>query len=136
MNKPTDIDNYIAGFPPEVQKLLEQARATIQKAAPNAHETISYGLPTFKQDGILVHFAAFTNHIGFYALPSGNAAFQEELSAYKTGKGSIQFPFDKPLPLGLITKMVQFRVEENTNKAAIKKRNSVFIPLLLRGSRT
>ena len=122
MNKPTDIDNYIAGFPPEVQKLLEQARATIQKAAPNAHETISYGLPTFKQDGILVHFAAFTNHIGFYALPSGNAAFQEELSAYKTGKGSIQFPFDKPLPLGLITKMVKFRVEENTNKAAIKKK--------------
>lgn len=122
MNKPTDINYYIAGFPPEVQKLLEQARAAIQKAAPMAQETISYGMPTFKQDGILVHFAAFTNHIGFYALPSGNAAFQDELSAYKTGKGSIQFPLDKPLPIGLITKIVTFRVKENTDKAALKKK--------------
>ncbi len=122
MNKPTDIDDYIAGFPPKVQKLLEQVRGTIQKAAPKAHETISYGMPTFKQDGILVHFAAYTNHIGFYALPSGNTAFQEELSAYKTGKGSIQFPLDKPLPLHLITKIVQFRVAENTVKAAMKKK--------------
>jgi uncharacterized protein YdhG (YjbR/CyaY superfamily) len=122
MNKPKDIDEYIAAFSPEVQKLLEQVRATIHKAAPEATEAISYAMPTFKLNGNLVHFAAFTSHIGFYALPSGNVAFQRELTPYKTGKGSIQFPLNKPLPLGLITKIVHFRIEENAEKAALKKK--------------
>lgn len=122
MNKPKDIDEYIASFSPEVQKLLEQVRATIHKTAPEATEAISYAMPTFKLNGNLVHFAAFTNHIGFYALPSGNVAFQEELAPYKSGKGSIQFPFDEPLPLGLITKIVHFRIKENAEKAALKKK--------------
>jgi uncharacterized protein YdhG (YjbR/CyaY superfamily) len=122
MNKPNDINEYIATFSPEVQHLLEQVRTTIQKAAPEAQEAISYAMPTFKLNGNLVHFAAFTNHIGFYALPSGNVAFQKELAQYKTGKGSIQFPFDKPLPLNLITEIVKFRIVENAEKAALKKK--------------
>ncbi|PZR19544.1 MAG: hypothetical protein DI539_13705 [Flavobacterium psychrophilum] len=122
MEKPKNIDEYISGFEPEVQQLLQQVRNTIQAAAPEATEAISYGLPTFKLQGNLVHFAAFNNHIGFYALPSGNEAFQKELSQYKTGKGSIQFPFDNPLPLELITKIVKFRVEKNIQKAELKKK--------------
>ena len=122
MDKPKDINEYIAGFTPEIQKLLEQVRQTVQKTAPDAKETISYDMPAFKLNGNLVYFAAFTKHIGFYALPSGNEAFQKELSNYKTGKGSIQFPFDKPLPLDLIAKIVKFRVEENTKKAGVKKK--------------
>jgi uncharacterized protein YdhG (YjbR/CyaY superfamily) len=118
-SKPKTIDEYIAGFPETIQAVLEQVRQTIKKAAPNAEEKISYAIPTFKLNGNLVHFAAFKNHIGFYALPSGNEAFQEELSAYKSGKGSIQFPLDKPMPLDLITKIVNFRVKENLEK--IKK---------------
>lgn len=116
MNKPKDTNEYIAGFAPEVQQLLEKVRSTIQKAAPEAVEAISYGMPAFKLNGNLVYFAAFKSHIGFYALPSGNEAFQKDLSQYKTGKGSIQFPFDKPLPLELITKIVKFRIEENAQK--------------------
>jgi uncharacterized protein YdhG (YjbR/CyaY superfamily) len=122
MNKPKDTNEYIAGFAPEVQQLLEKVRSTIQKAAPEAVEAISYGMPAFKLNGNLVYFAAFKSHIGFYALPSGNEAFQKELSQYKTGKGSIQFPFDKPLPLELITKIVKFRVEENAQKVELKKK--------------
>lgn len=122
INKPNNINEYIASFPENVQKLLEQIRNIIQKAAPEATETISYAMPTFKLNGILVHFAAFQNHIGFYALPSGNEAFQKELSAYKTGKGSIQFPVNEPLPESLITKIVKFRVQENMAKAEMKKK--------------
>lgn len=122
INKPNNINEYIASFPENVQKLLEQIRSIIQKAAPEATETISYAMPTFKLNGILVHFAAFQNHIGFYALPSGNEAFQKELSAYKTGKGSIQFPVNEPLPESLITKIVKFRVQENMAKAEMKKK--------------
>lgn len=122
MNKPKDTNEYIAGFAPEVQQLLEKVRSTIQKAAPEAVEAISYGMPAFKLNGNLVYFAAFKSHIGFYALPSGNEAFQKELSQYKTGKGSIQFPFDKPLPLELITKIVKFRIEENAQKVELKKK--------------
>lgn len=121
-NKPNSINEYIASFPENVQKLLEQIRSIIQKAAPEATETISYAMPTFKLNGILVHFAAFQNHIGFYALPSGNEAFQKELSAYKTGKGSIQFPLNEPLPEALITKIVKFRIQENIEKAEMKKK--------------
>ncbi len=115
--KPNNIAGYIAGFPEDIQKILEQIRATIRKAAPDATETISYAIPTFSQNGgHLVHFAAFKNHIGFYATPSGHEAFEKELSAYKQGKGSVQFPIDQPMPLDLITRIVKFRVAENLAK--------------------
>lgn len=118
----TTIDAYIAGFPPETQALLTQMRTTIQNAAPLATETISYGMPTFVQHGVLVHFAAFKNHIGFYATPTGNEAFADVLTRYKVGKGSIQFPVSEPLPLDLVSEMVQFRVIQNEEKAAQKKK--------------
>jgi uncharacterized protein YdhG (YjbR/CyaY superfamily) len=116
MNKPANIDAYISGFPEDKQVLLEQIRETIKKAAPQAVEVISYGMPAFKQNGVLVWFAAFKNHIGFYPFPSGIEAFKEELSMYKGSKGSIHFPLDKPLPLNLITVIVNFRLSENTQK--------------------
>lgn len=116
MNKPANIDEYISGFPEDKQLLLEQIRETIRKAAPQAEEVISYGMPAFKQKGMLVWFAAFKNHIGFYPFPSGIEAFKEELSMYKGSKGSIHFPLDKPLPLYLISVMVHFRLSENTQK--------------------
>jgi len=112
-----DIDEYIAGFPKDIQKMLEQIRATIKKAAPGAEETIKYAMPTFTLNGNLVYFAAFKNHIGFYPVPSGMEAFEKDLSVYKSGKGSVQFPLDQPMPLGLITKIVKFRVKENLEKA-------------------
>lgn len=119
--KPKNIDEYIAGFPKEIQKILEQIRATIKEAAPDAEETISYAIPTFKLNKInLVHFAAFKNHIGFYPTPAGHEAFKKQLSVYKTGKGSVQFPLEKPMPLKLITKIAKFRVKENLEK--VKKR--------------
>lgn len=111
--KPDTIDEYIATYPPEVQVLLEGVRKAIQQAAPDAEEAISYAIPTFKLHGKnLVHFAAFKNHIGFYAAPTGHEAFREELSQYKQGKGSVQFPLDKPMPLDLIKRIVAFRVKE------------------------
>ena len=122
MEKPKDIDSYISAFPASTKKLLEQVRSTIKKAAPKAEEAISYGIPTFKHNGNLVHFAAFDSHIGFYATPSGNEAFKKELSKYKMGKGSIQFPIDEPMPLALIEKMVKYRVKENEEKAKSKKK--------------
>ena len=112
--KAKDIDEYIAGFPKDIQKILEQIRTTIKKAAPKAEETISYAIPTFAMKRkYLVYFAAFKNHIGFYATPTGHEEFKEELSHFKQGKGSVQFPLDKPMPLTLITKIVKFRVKEN-----------------------
>lgn len=106
------IDEYIADFPEKTQETLQIVRKTIQKAAPTATEAIKYAIPTFVLNGKnLVHFAAFKNHVGFYATPSGNAAFQEALSGYKQGKGSIQFPLNQEMPLDLITQMVQFKVE-------------------------
>lgn len=108
-----DFDEYISIQTPEVQILLNQIRQTIKKAAPEAEEVISYQMPAFKYHGILVYFAAFKNHIGFYATPNGHSEFKEELSVYKQGKGSVQFPLTKPLPLDLITKIVKFRVKEN-----------------------
>jgi len=110
------IDEYIADYPKDVQKLLEQVRNTIKKAAPKAEEKINYGIPTFTLNGNLVHFAAYKNHIGFYATPTGHKAFEKELSIYKTGKGSVQFPIDQPLPLALISQIVKFRVIENSKK--------------------
>ena len=114
------IDTYISGFPGDTQKLLKQLRSTIGKAAPDAEEVISYGMPAFKLHGMLVWFAAHTKHIGFYPRISGIEAFKKELSKYKGAKGSVQFPLGKPLPLGLITKIVKYRVKENLQRAKTK----------------
>jgi len=122
MTKPTDIDEYISGFPKKTQKILEQLRVTIKGAAPQADEIISYGMPAFKLNGMLVWFAAYSKHIGFYPRVSGIEAFKKELSIYKGAKGSVQFPLDKPLPLRLVTKIVKFRVIENLQKAITKKK--------------
>jgi uncharacterized protein YdhG (YjbR/CyaY superfamily) len=112
------IDEYIAGFPLETQKVLEEVRALIKAAAPDATETISYAMPTFDLNGHhLVHFAGYAKHIGFYPVPSGVEAFKEELKPYKSGKGSVQFPLDRPLPADLIRRIVRFRVEENTGRS-------------------
>ena len=114
------IDEYIATFPAETQKILQALRATIKAAAPDADEKISYQMPTFALKGNLVHFAAHKNHIGFYPTPSGIEAFKQELSLYEGAKGSIRFPIEEPLPLELISKIVKFRVAENLNKAERK----------------
>ncbi len=118
------IDKYIEGFPKETQVLLNKIRAIISKAAPKATETISYGIPTFVLDKNLVHFGAYKTHIGFYPGAAGVEAFTKKLSAYKFSKGAIQFPLDKPLPVGLITQIVKFRVLQNMEKA--KKRNKIY----------
>lgn len=112
-----NIDSYIETFPEDVQKKLKQMRSTVQAAAPQATEKISYQMPTFYLNGNLVHFAAFKNHIGFYPIPSGLVEFKEDLAGYKTSKGGVQFPLDKDLPLDLIGRIVKFRVEENLRKA-------------------
>jgi uncharacterized protein YdhG (YjbR/CyaY superfamily) len=117
---PQTIDEYIAGFPAEIQEILQKVRATIRQAAPGAEETIKYQMPTFTLQGNLVHFAAFKKHIGFYPVPSGIERFKQELSAYEGGKGSVQFPLDRPIPYDLIGEIVRFRVEENLAKAAAK----------------
>lgn len=114
--KAENVDAYIAEFPPDTQKLLAQMRETIRNAAPNSEETISYAIPSYKLNGLLVHFAGYTNHIGFYPGAGGIAAFAEELSAYKTSKGTVQFPLDQPLPLKLAAKIVKFRVKQNLEK--------------------
>jgi uncharacterized protein YdhG (YjbR/CyaY superfamily) len=107
------IDEYIKTFPKDVQMILEKIRQTIREAAPEAVEAISYGIPTFKMNGrYLVYFAAWKNHIGFYPIPSAAKAFKKELYAYKQGKGSVQFPLDKPIPYDLVKKIVVFRVKE------------------------
>lgn len=118
----TTIDEYIAAFPADIQTILQKIRATIRKAAPDATEAISYRMPTFKLNGNLVHFAAFKNHIGFYPVPSGIEKFKKELSVYKGAKGSAQFPLDKPIPYGLIGRIVKFRVKENLEKAKAKRK--------------
>ncbi|MGJ7919711.1 iron chaperone [Neobacillus sp. LXY-4] len=114
------IDEYISQFSPEVQEKLKKLRTVISDSAPEAVEKISYQMPTFALHGNLVHFAAHSNHIGFYPAPSGIEAFKDELSEYKGAKGSVQFPFEKPLPFELISKIVKYRVEENKNKAEQK----------------
>ena len=116
------IDDYIAGFPEDVQAILQKVRQTIKAAAPNAQETINYQMPTFTLNGNLVHFAAFKNHIGFYPTPTGIEQFKDELSVYKGAKGSVQFPLDKPMPYDLIRRIVVFRVEEAVARAAAKRR--------------
>jgi uncharacterized protein YdhG (YjbR/CyaY superfamily) len=114
------IDQYIAGFPEDIQPKLDQMRAIIVKAAPNAKEAIKYAMPTFTLQGNLVHFAGYKNHIGFYPAPSGIETFKKDLAIYKTSKGAIQFPLDKPLPVALITKIVRFRVKESIAMAELK----------------
>jgi len=114
------IDEYIAAFPEEIQKILEELRAIIKAAAPEAQEKISYQMPAFALKGNLVYFAAYKKHIGFYPTSSGIQAFKNELSPYEGAKGTVRFPIDKPLPLDLIRKIVKFRVTENLRKAEIK----------------
>ena len=116
-----NVDEYIAQFPPDVKTALESLRKTIKAAAPKAEELISYMMPAYKLNGVLVYFAGYKNHIGFYGTPLGHEAFAKELSGYKSGKGSVQFPLDKPLPLKLITQIVKFRVAQNNEKATVKK---------------
>lgn len=119
------IDEYIAAFPKDVQKKLQEMRAAIRAAAPDATEKISYQMPTFFLNGNLVHFAAFKSHIGFYPTPSGIEKFEKELSKYEYSKGSVQFPLNKPVPIALIKKIVKFRGSENSKKTkAIKKKIS------------
>ena len=112
-NRPATIDEYIRAFRPEVQTLLGAMRQAIREAAPEATEAISYQIPTFKLNGNLVHFAAFKHHIGFYPGAGGIQAFEQELSAYKGAKGSVQFPFNQSLPLDLVKRIVAFRVRQN-----------------------
>ncbi len=119
---PTSIDEYIAGFAPEIQEKLQAMRSTIRGAAPEASEKISYQMPTFYLQGNLVHFAAFKNHIGFFPTGSGVEHFLPELGSYKTSKGTIQFPLDRPLPLELVGQITRFRVEENLARARAKKK--------------
>jgi len=117
---PKNIDEYIAGFPPEIQEILEKIRLTIRKAAPRAEEAISYMIPTFKLHGNLVHFAAYKTHVGFYPGSGGIESFRDELSAYEVSKGTIRFPLDKPIPFAPIGKIAKFRVTQNLDKAAAK----------------
>ncbi len=114
--KTNEIDKYVAGFPEATQKILKQLRATIMKAAPDAEEVISYQMPAYKYYGMLVYFAAYEHHIGFYPTPSGIEVFKEELSGFKAAKGSVQFPLDKALPLKLISRIVAFRAKQNLEK--------------------
>jgi len=116
----SSIDDYIANCPGEVQAILKELRSVIRSAAPDAEEKISYGMPTFALKGNLVHFAAHRNHIGFYPTPSGIETFKAELSEYDSAKGSVQFPLDRPLPMELISRIVNFRVTENLRNAEIK----------------
>lgn len=115
-NAPDTIDEYLKPFSPEVKALLEKMRQTIHEAAPEATEAMAYGIPTFKLNGNLVHFGGYKTHIGFYPAPSGIEAFKAELEQYGAGKGTIQFPLDKPIPWDLVTRVVKYRVEQNLAK--------------------
>lgn len=123
------IDHYISHFPKSTQILLKQLRAIINKAAPQAEEVISYNMPAYKYHGMLVYFAGYRNHIGFYPMSSAITVFKKELSVYKGAKGSVQFPLDKPLPIGLITKIVKFRVKKNIEKEKLKLKDNFLLLL-------
>lgn len=122
MKKQTDTDSYIASFPKETQKLLQQVRKAIQEAAPDAEEYIGYGMPAFKLNGPLAYFAGYEHHIGFYPTGSGITAFKDEIQKYKNSKGAVQFPLDKPVPVALIKRMVKFKVAENSDKIKLKSK--------------
>ena len=117
-----DVPSYISGFPVGTRKLLRQLRKCIREAAPKAEELISYGMPAYKQDGVLVYFAGYEKHIGFYPTASGVKNFHKELSNYKTSKGAIQFPLTATIPVDLVTKIVTARVKENALKAQLRKK--------------
>ena len=125
-SSPNDIDEYIARFPSHVQESLEQIRVTIRKVVPEAEETISYGIPTFNLNGTyLIYFAAYKKHIGVYPVPRAIEKVDKAFAAYKTsGKGTIQFPLNKPMPLNLIRKLVKFKVKENIERVAMKKKTA------------
>jgi uncharacterized protein YdhG (YjbR/CyaY superfamily) len=113
-----DVDTYISSFPADVQKPLKQIRKTIKQHAPTAVESISYGMPAYKLNGKpLVYFAAFKNHIGFYATPTGHEAFAKDLAIYKQGKGSVQFPLDQPMPMTLIEEIIAFKASQNMERS-------------------
>jgi uncharacterized protein YdhG (YjbR/CyaY superfamily) len=123
MKKPKDIDEYIKDFPKETKTVLRQIRAAIRKASPKAVEVISYGMPAFKlNEKVLIYFAGFKNHIGLYPAPRAKEEFKKELAAYKGGKGTVQFPLDKPMPLNLITRIVKFKVNEILQTTKTKKK--------------
>ncbi len=119
---PRTIDDYIAGFPPEVQEILRKVRQTVRDAAPDAQEAIRYRIPTFVLNGNLVHFAAFKKHIGFYPTPSGTERFKEALAGYAGAKGSVRFPLDEPIPYELIGEIVRFRVKESLERARAREK--------------
>lgn len=119
MKKPKNTDEHILSFPPATQKILQQIRATIKKVAPKAEEALSYGIPVFNlNDSYLIYFAGYKDHVSIYPAPRGKDEFKKVLSAYKGGKGTVQFPLDKPIPLNLITKIVKFRIKANSSKKA------------------
>ncbi len=122
MKKASTVDEYISQFPVQIQNMLQEVRKAIKNAAPEATEIISYSMPAFRQNGVLVYFAANKNHIGFYPTGSGIEAFKDELGAYRFSKGAIQFPLDKKMPLLLIKKIAKFRVKQDAEKAALKKK--------------
>jgi uncharacterized protein YdhG (YjbR/CyaY superfamily) len=117
---PEDIDEYIAGFPTDVRKILEKIRTTIKREAPDAEETIKYGMPTFTLEGNLVHFAAFKKHIGMFPPTQGDEQFEIEASVYRGAKGNLRFPLDAPIPYALIAKLVKYRVNESLERAQAK----------------
>jgi|SRR5688572_24652695 len=118
---PKNVDEYVAAQPKTVQQLINKLRSTIKAAAPKAEEVISYQMPAYKHHGMLVYFAVWPKHIGFYPTPGGIEAFKKELAAYELSKGTIKFPLDKTIPYNLITRIVKYRVKENEEKASIKK---------------
>jgi uncharacterized protein YdhG (YjbR/CyaY superfamily) len=121
MNEATTIDGYIADSPKDTQKHLKQIRQVVRKLVPDAKEDIKYGMPTYVLNGNLLHFAGFEHHIGFYPTPTGIASFKKDLAPYKQGKGSVQFPLDKPMPLALITRIIKYRLKQNLEKGKKKK---------------
>jgi uncharacterized protein YdhG (YjbR/CyaY superfamily) len=121
MNEATTIDDYIADSPKDTQKHLKQIREVVRKLVPDAKEDIKYGMPTYVLNGNLLHFAGFEHHIGFYPTPTGISSFKKDLAPYKQGKGSVQFPLDKPMPLALITRIIKYRLKQNLEKGKKKK---------------
>ena len=119
---PRDIDDYVSGFAPDVQRVLQRIRATVRKAAPAAEETISYQIPAFTQNGVLVYFAAFKTHIGLYPPVRGDAAIQKAVAPYAGEKGNLRFPLDELIPYALITRIVKLRLRQNLAKAVVRKR--------------
>lgn len=117
-----NVDDYIQRYPADVQPVLQKIRQTIRKTAPKAEEVISYQIPGYKQNGMLIFFAAYKNHISVYPAPRGNETFRKELSAYKGGKGTVQFPIDQPVPYDLITRITRFRLKENEERATVKNK--------------